>query len=48
MERLTIVQALYAAGAVRLMSGGSAGGGSFYEVMRVPLAPATPPTGRDD
>jgi DNA-binding response OmpR family regulator len=32
------VQALYEAGIVRLMSGGNAGGGTFYEAMLVPLA----------
>jgi DNA-binding response OmpR family regulator len=42
------VQALYAAGTVRLMSGGSAGGGSFFEVMLVPPAPPTPPPSLDD
>ncbi|MBI3970382.1 MAG: hypothetical protein HY332_03755 [Chloroflexi bacterium] len=30
------VEALYDAGTIRLMSGGSAGGGSFYEAMLVP------------
>ena len=42
------VQALYAAGTVRLMSGGSAGGGSFFEVMLVPPAPPAPQPGLDD
>jgi hypothetical protein len=32
------VQALYAADAIRLMAGGSAGGGDFYEAMLVPPA----------
>ena len=30
------VQALYAAGAIRLMAGGNASGRSFYEAMLVP------------
>ena len=33
------VQALYEAGVIRLMSGGNAGGGSFYEAMLVPPVP---------
>ena len=30
------VQALYAAGTIRLMSGGNASGGSFFKAMLVP------------
>ena len=33
------VQALYEAGVIRLMSGGNASGGSFYEAMLVPPVP---------
>ena len=35
------VEALYAAGTIRLMSGDKAGGGSFYEAMLVPSVEAT-------
>jgi hypothetical protein len=35
------VQALFDAGTIRLMSGGNAGGGSFFKAMLVP--PETPP-----
>jgi hypothetical protein len=38
------VQALFEAGTIRLMSGGNAGGGSFFEAMLVP--PGVPPSGR--
>ena len=37
------VQALFEAGTIRLMSGGNAGGGSFYKAMLVPPLDALPP-----
>ncbi len=37
------VQALYTAGVIRLMSGGTAGGASFFEAMLVPPAESTKP-----
>lgn len=37
LEFAADVQALYEAGIVRLMSGGNAGGSTFYEAMLVPL-----------
>jgi hypothetical protein len=36
------VQALFDAGTIRLMSGGIAGGASFFRAMLVPAEPETP------
>lgn len=42
------IQTLFDAGTIRLMSGGNAGGSSFYSAMLVPPAePASPPEGSE-
>jgi hypothetical protein len=42
------VQALYAAGTIRLMAGGTASGGSFYKAMLVPPELVSPGTTRPE